>query len=78
MTLMMQAGALFNNGVLSTTEVHAEELLSIYSAVFIAVKATGFKELAYTYPADKTAKALAKAGIKPYRLQGQAEQELGC
>lgn len=72
------AAALFNNGVLSTTEVHAEELLSIYSAVFIAVKAAGFKELAYTYPADKTAKALAKAGIKPYRLQGQAEQELAA
>ncbi|WP_434748317.1 hypothetical protein [Paenibacillus amylolyticus] len=72
------AVALFKNGVLSGTEVHAKDQLSMYTAVFIAVKAAGFKELAYTYPADKTAKALAKAGIKPNRLQGQAAQELAA
>ncbi|MBU5355044.1 hypothetical protein KQI74_22420 [Paenibacillus barcinonensis] len=72
------AVALFHNGVLTGTEVHAQDQLSIYTAVFLAVKAAGFKELAYTYPADKTAKALAKAGIKPNRLQGQAGQELAA
>nr|WP_145405602.1 hypothetical protein [Paenibacillus xylanexedens] len=72
------AVGLFHNGVLTGTEVHAQDQLSIYTAVFLAVKAAGFKELAYTYPADKTAKALAKAGIKPNRLQGQAGQELAA
>ena len=72
------ATALFHNGVLTSTEVRAQEPLNLYTAVFIAVRAAGFKELADTYPADKTAKALAKAGIKPNRLQGQAAQEVAA
>ena len=72
------AVSLYNNGVLTGTEVRVKDQLSTYAAVFIAVKAAGFKELAYTYPAEKTAKALAKAGISPNRVQGQAAQELAA
>lgn len=72
------AVSLYNNGILSGTEVRANDKLSTYAAVFIAVKAAGFKELAYTYPEDKTAKALAKLGISPSRVQGQAAQELAA
>ncbi|WP_339786869.1 hypothetical protein NSQ38_02700 [Paenibacillus sp. FSL R7-0313] len=72
------AVSLYNNGVLTGTEVRAKDQLSTYAAVFIAVKAAGFKELAYTYPTEKTAKALAKVGISPNRVQGQAAQELAA
>ncbi|MEC0126059.1 hypothetical protein [Paenibacillus pabuli] len=70
--------SLYNNGILSGTEIRANDKLSTYAAVFIAVKAAGFKELAYTYPEAKTAKALAKLGISPNRVQGQAAQELAA
>ncbi|MFK0525409.1 hypothetical protein ACINKY_24665 [Paenibacillus illinoisensis] len=69
---------LHNNGILSGTEVHADDTLSTYAAVFIAVKAAGFKELAYTYPEEKTKQALTKLGISPNRVQGQAAQELAA
>ncbi|MGO4733726.1 hypothetical protein [Paenibacillus sp. 2KB_22] len=72
------AVSLYNSGVLTGTEVRAKDQLSTYAAVFIAVKAAGFKELAYTYPTEKTAKALAKVGISPNRVQGQAAQELAA
>ena len=69
---------LHNNGILSGTEVRANDTLSTYAAVFIAVKAAGFKELAYTYPEEKTKQALTKLGISPNRVQGQAAQELAA
>ncbi|WP_440115660.1 hypothetical protein [Paenibacillus sp. QZ-Y1] len=72
------AASLHNNGILSGTEVRAKDPLSTYAAVFIAVKAAGFKELAYTYPEEKTVKALAKVGINPNRVKGQAAQELAA
>lgn len=69
---------LHNNGILSGTEVRADDNLSTFAAVFIAVKAAGFKELAYTYPEEKTKQALIKLGISPNRVQGQAAQELAA
>ncbi|WP_411346894.1 hypothetical protein ACE3MZ_22540 [Paenibacillus sp. WLX1005] len=72
------AVSLYNDGILSSTEVHANQALSTYAAVFIAVKAAGFKELAYTYPQTKIKAALTKAGITDSTLQGQAAQELAA
>ncbi len=72
------AVSLYNSGVITGTEVRANDKLSTYAAVFIAVKAAGFKELAYTYPEAKTAKALAKLGIGAGRVQGLAAQELAA
>ena len=42
------AVSLYNSGVITGTDVRANDKLSTYAAVFIAVKAAGFKELAYT------------------------------
>lgn len=72
------AVALAQQGILSDQTVHANDALSVYAAVFIAVKAAGFKELAYTYPQTKVDAALAKAGIAKDRVQGQAAQELAA
>lgn len=72
------AVTLYNDGILSSTEVHADQALSTYAAVFIAVKAAGFKELAYTYPPTKIKAAFTKAGITDSTLQGQAAQEVAA
>ncbi|CAH1213261.1 hypothetical protein PAECIP111890_04014 [Paenibacillus sp. JJ-223] len=72
------AASLFNAGILTSTEVRADDTLGTYAAVYLAVKAAGFKELAYTYPEAKVKNALAKAGISKNRVQGQAAQELAA
>ncbi len=72
------AVTLSQQGIVSGTAIHANDALTVYSAVFVAVKAAGFKELAYTYPQTKVDKAFAKAGIVANRVEGQAAQELAA
>ncbi|MFD1884770.1 hypothetical protein [Paenibacillus wenxiniae] len=72
------AVTLSQQGILSDKTIHANDALTVYAAVFVAVKAAGFKELAYTYPQSKVDAALAKAGIAANRVQGQAAQELAA
>lgn len=55
--------ALAEQGVLTDAAVRAAAPLSEADAVYIAVKAAGLKELAYTYPEAKIRRAWAKLGL---------------
>ncbi|WP_068777250.1 hypothetical protein [Paenibacillus sp. FJAT-26967] len=73
--------ALYESGILTSDILGEDQPLTQSTALYIAVKAAGLKELAYTYPADKAAKALAKIqpGEAPARgLTPQAAQELAA
>lgn len=72
------AAALYQNGIITSKAVNARAPLDAYTAVFIAVKAAGLKELAYTYPQGKVNSALAKAKLKPGAFSKQAGQELAA
>ncbi|PYI55222.1 hypothetical protein [Paenibacillus flagellatus] len=72
------ASLLHGQGILTSPDVGAERPLDPLAATFIAVKAAGLKELAYTYPAGKAAASLAKAGIDPSTLTAQAAQEIAA
>jgi hypothetical protein len=73
------AAALRGNGILSGSEVYASRELSAFQAVFIAVKAAGLSELAYSYPQSKTAGALAKLHLKTDAFQSvTASQEVAA
>lgn len=76
--LYADAAALYALGVITTDAVGAGQRLSSVNAVQIAVKAAGLKELAYTYPASKTAAALAKVKLKPEWLGTTAAQEVAA
>ncbi|WP_217597255.1 hypothetical protein [Cohnella sp. GbtcB17] len=76
--LYTDAAALYALGVITTDAVGAGQRLSAVNAVQIAVKAAGLKELAYTYPASKTAAALAKVKLKPEWLGTTAAQEVAA
>ncbi|GIP34178.1 hypothetical protein [Paenibacillus sp. J2TS4] len=71
------SAALYEQGILTASEVNADRPLDVFQAVFIAVKAAGLKELAYTYPQEKTDKTLAKLNLAPdVYLSKEAAQEL--
>lgn len=73
------AAALSELGVIKSDTIAAELRLSAVGAVQLAVKAAGLQELAYTYPASKTAAALAKVKLKPAALgTTAAAQELAA
>ncbi|TYP73167.1 hypothetical protein [Paenibacillus methanolicus] len=55
--------ALQKNGIISTTDIQADQALTSLQAVFLAVKAAELKELAYTYPRDKAAASLKRAKL---------------
>lgn len=76
--LYADAAALYALGVITSDKVAAGQRLSAINAAQIAVKAAGLKELAYTYPASKTAAALAKVKLKPEWLGTTAAQELAA
>ncbi|MFC4102546.1 hypothetical protein [Paenibacillus xanthanilyticus] len=55
--------ALRKNGIVSTTDIQADQALTSLQAVFLAVKAAELKELAYTYPKEKAAASLKRAKL---------------
>ncbi|GKS14732.1 hypothetical protein YDYSY3_57320 [Paenibacillus chitinolyticus] len=72
--------ALYEKGILTQDRLDGDQPLTQSTAVYIAVKAAGLKELAYTYPAEKAARSLAKlhADDEISRLTPQAAQELAA
>ncbi len=73
--------ALHEKGILSEGKLLGDQPLTQLQAVFIALKASGLKELAYTYPKDKIKAALAKVHIdydQNNQLTLQAAQELAA
>ncbi|MFE5321715.1 hypothetical protein ACFQ88_23735 [Paenibacillus sp. NPDC056579] len=53
------AAALYQRGILTSTSTLADQPLSPLQAAFIAVKAAGVTELAYSYPQPKVSQSLA-------------------
>lgn len=76
--LYAPAAALFEKGILSGPAIQGEQVLTNSVAVAIAVRAAGLKELAYTYPAAKVDKALAKLNVKSSALGTIGAQELAA
>jgi len=77
----MAALALHEKGILSEGALQGDQSLTQLQATFIALKASGLKELAYTYPKDKINAALAKVHIdydQNNQLTLQAAQELAA
>ncbi|MBD0378944.1 hypothetical protein [Paenibacillus sedimenti] len=75
------AMALFEEGILTESKLQGEQPLTQLQATFIALKAAGLKELAYTYPQAKIKAALAKLHIDYDQENGltlQASQELAA
>ncbi|MNI04122.1 hypothetical protein D3C73_570360 [compost metagenome] len=71
--------ALFEKGILTDSELQPDQALTELDATFIAVKASGLKELAYTYSDQKIETALEKVQIDYSHhssLSKQAAQEL--
>jgi hypothetical protein len=71
--------ALHEKGILSEGKLQGDQPLTQLQATFIALKASGLKELAYTYSKDKIKTALAKVHIdydQNNQLTLQAAQEL--
>ncbi|MCS7464783.1 hypothetical protein N0M98_32390 [Paenibacillus doosanensis] len=57
------AAALYQRGILTSASVSADQPLSALQAVFIAVKAAGVTELAYSYPQPKVSQSLAPLAL---------------
>lgn len=74
------AAALYEQGILTSASVEPDRPLSGAGAVYIAVKAAGLSELAYTYPEAKTSSALGKLGfrIESFSSSPAAAQELAA
>lgn len=73
--------ALYKKGILSGDTLKGDQPLTKLQAIFIALKASGLKEFAYTYPKDKIKAALAKVHIdyeQNSTLTLQAAQELAA
>ncbi|MGQ7888854.1 hypothetical protein [Paenibacillus sp. WC2504] len=73
--------ALHEKGILSEGKLQGDQPLTQLQAAFIALKASGLQELAYTYPKDKIKAALAKVHIdydQNNQLTLQAAQELAA
>ncbi|MEV5028770.1 hypothetical protein [Paenibacillus sp. LPE1-1-1.1] len=76
--LYASAAALYENGILSGPSIQGEQVLTNAVAVAIAVRAADLKELAYTYPAAKVNKALAKLNVKNSALGTKGAQEVAA
>ncbi|TXK74697.1 S-layer homology domain-containing protein [Paenibacillus sp. N3.4] len=74
------AQALYENGILTNGTLQGDAPLTELQATFLALKAAGLKELAYTYPTDKIKSSLAKLHISynADQLSFQAAQELAA
>ncbi|GGD84439.1 S-layer homology domain-containing protein [Paenibacillus nasutitermitis] len=73
------AAALSQRGILTGSDIHPDQPLSVFQAVFIALKAADLKELAYTYPEAKTAAALDKLHLTIDAFQSlSAAQEVAA
>ncbi|MCZ8523148.1 MULTISPECIES: hypothetical protein [Paenibacillus] len=73
--------ALYEQGILTSDTVGAANPLTRGTAVYLAVKAAGLKELAYTYPQSKVDASLSRLGLGypgDGRLTLQAAQELAA
>ncbi|UVI30789.1 hypothetical protein [Paenibacillus spongiae] len=58
------AATLFQQGILTSSSVAADQPLTSLQAVFIAVKAADLKELAYSYPKEKVAQSLSAIALR--------------
>ncbi|WP_223829386.1 S-layer homology domain-containing protein [Paenibacillus arenilitoris] len=72
------AAALYEKGILSGPAVSGDQVLTASVAVLIAVRAADLKELAYTYPASKVDKALAKLKVSSAALGAKGAQEVAA
>ena len=72
------AVALYREGIISAGKLNPEARLTAINAAQIAVKASGLKELAYTYSADKANRTLAPFGLGTRQLGLQGAQELAA
>ena len=70
------ANALYKNGVLTENKLDADSRLIGSTAVSLAVRAAGLKELAATYSKAKTDVALSKLGLSSAKIQLPLSQEL--
>jgi len=70
------ANALFANGILAETTFGGDQQLSQLNAAIIAVNASDFKELSFTYPEAKVVAALSKLGLKAEYFSLPAAQTL--
>ncbi|MCM3630190.1 hypothetical protein M3194_22920 [Paenibacillus glycanilyticus] len=70
------AAALYEQGIITSLKIDANQPLQATSALYIAVKAAGLAELAHSYPQSKTTAALKQIGYSPAGLSLSAAQEL--
>ncbi len=76
--LFNDAAALYEKGILAGPAIQADQRLTNYVAVAIALRAADLKELALTYPAAKADNVLAKLQIKKGTLSAKAAQEVAA
>ncbi|NIK77253.1 hypothetical protein FHS15_002389 [Paenibacillus castaneae] len=76
--LYQSAAALYEKGILSGPDIQGKQVLTASVAVAIAVRAADLKELAYTYPAAKVNKALAKLNVASQALGTKGAQEVAA
>lgn len=72
------AAALYEQGILAGPSIQADQQLTNYVAVAIALRAADLTELALTYPAAKADSVLAKLGVKKGTLGTRAAQEVAA
>lgn len=70
------AAALHEHGILTSSTVQVDQPLTAASSLYIAIKAADLKELASTYPKEKTEAALKKLNLSAKSLNTSAAQEL--
>lgn len=70
------ANALFARGILTETTLNGDKKLSQLDAIIIAVNASNFKELGFTYPEAKIRAALSKINVSYEQFSHQAAQLL--
>ncbi|WP_199614220.1 hypothetical protein [Paenibacillus alkalitolerans] len=72
------AVALYEAGIITSMTVKPESTLTAPLAVYLAVKSSGLKELAYSYPMEKANATLTEAGLSPSAYSPQAGKELAA
>lgn len=77
-SLYPAAAALYQQGILAGPAVNIDEPLTPEVAIWIAVRAAGLKELAYTYPQEKVEKALSQLNLDASQYGTKPGQELAA
>ncbi|NMO94342.1 hypothetical protein HII30_00900 [Paenibacillus lemnae] len=77
-TLFNDAAALYDQGILTGPSIQADQPLTNYVALAIALRAADLKELALSYPASKADQSLAKLNVKKGTLGTKAAQEVAA